>query len=140
MDCRKPDMRWRAHHICCVPLWGVGFQDRGEDFIGIEDRIKQTMRVDSDLSVEVIWGIDELCQVCPLCRDGCCQSPKGDEEKVRKWDKIILQELGVPAGTILSVMEWRQLIKQKLPLSLCQRCQWKSLCAMGCEDINSVES
>ena len=130
-------MKWRAHHICCVPLWKVSFHDRGEDFLEVEDRIKQTMRADSDSIVEVAWGVDELCQVCPLCQDDRCQSPRGDEDGVRKWDGIILKELGISAGTALSVTEWRRLIRQKLPLNLCQRCQWRSVCAMGDGDIGS---
>jgi len=125
-------MQLRAHHIYCVPFLKPGYSeqasDRGEDFIRVVDKIRQTIHEESDKTVEVIWGTDELCQACPFCRDNSCQSPDGDEKDIRKFDSIILKGLGVSAGTILPVSEWRRLIEQKSPLDFCRRCTVRPLC------------
>ena len=65
----------------------------------------------------VIEGVDELCQVCPLCVDERCSSPLGNEDEVRKWDAILLKELVLPFGSCLTSSEWRALIEQKTRLN-----------------------
>jgi len=83
--------------------------------------------------VEIVVGVDELCQACPLCRDNRCQSPEGDEEEVRKWDSIIFNGLGVSVGTTLTASAWRELIRQKSPLDFCCRCRLSSYCDIVAE-------
>jgi len=123
---------FRAHHIFCVPHLDTNFSDRGEDFDKVEKKIKNIMASDDpDVYIKIKEGADELCITCPLCIDEKCISPKGDEAKVRKWDLIILKELGLNIGQILSVSEIKQVIKQKAPLKLCFKCQWKTNCNMG---------
>jgi hypothetical protein len=79
----------------------------------------------------VIEGADELCLECPLCIGGRCVSPRGDEDAVRKWDAILLKELGVTFNTCLTCNQWHELIEPKLPFKICQKCQWKSRCSVG---------
>ena len=124
-------MKLRVHHIYCVPFLKHISWERGDEFIQVANRIKQTMHGQAEEPVEVIWGVDELCQVCPMCKNDRCQSPEGDEEEIRKMDSIILKGLGVSVGTVLTVGEWRKLIEQKAPLEICRRCRARSICDAG---------
>jgi len=79
--------------------------------------------------IEVVEGADDLCQECPLCQDGRCQSPDGDETAVRKWDAIVLKTLEAGYGDRLTGAQFMARIKRKVPTSLClTKCRWKSAC------------
>ncbi|MDM8000383.1 MAG: DUF1284 domain-containing protein [Dehalococcoidia bacterium] len=126
---RPVELRLRPHHIMCEPFMVLETFDRGEAFNALAARIKEALESESDTLIEVIEGTDELCQTCPLCRDGRCQSPEGDETAVRKWDAIVLQGLGISYGDRLSAGDLMRLIKRKLPLKLClTKCRWKNAC------------
>ena len=127
----SPVMRLRAHHICCAPFWTGAKGSRGPRFQQVEDKIKGMLLSPIDSKVMVIEGADELCQECPLCVDKRCTSAKGDEETVRKWDAIVLKELGLTFNTCLTARQWHDLIKRKVPFKLCHRCQWKKECRIG---------
>lgn len=90
-----------------------------------------TLRSQPEAAVMVIEGADELCKACPLCIDERCTSPRGDEDKVRKWDALLLKEVGLPLGSCLTSAEWQALLKQKTPFRICQKCQWKPVCEVG---------
>ncbi|MEW6614907.1 MAG: DUF1284 domain-containing protein [Thermodesulfobacteriota bacterium] len=123
--------RWRPHHIYCEPFMAGSFPDRGERFDRIGNKIRETMQSGTDTIIEIIEGVDELCQTCPLCNNNRCQSPNGDEDAVRKWDTIVLKGLGVSYGEKRTAREFRSLIKQKAPLDFCRtRCPWKDACTV----------
>jgi len=84
-----------------------------------------------EAKIIVVEGVDELCRACPLCIDERCSSPRGSEDKVRKWDAILLKELGLPFGSCLTSTEWQALLEQKTPFKICQKCQWKQVCSVG---------
>jgi hypothetical protein len=121
----------RPHHIFCERFLKVQPSDRGVEFEQVEQGIKDLAQTDDEALVEVIEGIDELCRVCPECRDDRCQSAQGNEEAVRKWDGIVLKGLGVSYGETRTSRQWRMLIEEKAPLDFCQtRCPWKSICGV----------
>ena len=123
--------RWRPHHIYCERFLADNFPDRGERFDQIGDKIRETMQSGTNTIIEVIEGVDELCQVCSLCQDNRCRSPNGDENAVRKWDAIVLKELGVSYGEKRTAQDFRALIEEKSPLDFCQtRCRWKDVCTV----------
>ncbi len=124
-------LKLRAHHICCVPFLTLDASDRGTTYLQVGNRIKQTLSSEPDSIVMVIEGIDELCKVCPLCQGDRCQSPLGDEEAVRKWDAVLLKELGLSFGEALKVRQWQSRIKKKRPFRLCHRCQWREVCSIS---------
>ena len=124
-------MNLRPHHIFCVPFLDPVFTGRGKKFYEVEDRVKQAMRSESDTIIRIIEGVDELCQKCSLCQDDRCESSNGDEDEVRKWDKIILDSLDLKIGDIFTAREIRSTIRLKAPLSFCQKCRWKESCSMG---------
>ena len=76
-------------------------------------------------------GVDELCRECPLRTGECCASPQGNEDEVRKWDAILLKELGVSYGSCFTAEEWQKLIEKRMPFKLCRRCYWKQVCSVG---------
>jgi hypothetical protein len=123
--------RFRPHHMFCDRFLKVTFPDRGGEFEQVSQKRRDTIERQDDAVVEVIEGIDELCRVCPDCRDERCQNPKGDEEAVRKWDGIILKGLEINYGEMRTSKEWRMLINQKAPLNFCEtRCPYRSSCTV----------
>lgn len=127
----SPHLSLRPHHIYCLRFLKIECPKRGSEFQEVEDRIKQVLTSGSDLKVEAIDGVDEVCWVCSNCVEDRCMSSNGDEAAVRKWDAIILKELGLSQRSALTVREWQDLIAEKSPLPLCQRCQWKEYCQVG---------
>ena len=128
---REVNLKLRAHHICCVPFLTYDASDRGTRYLQVGSRIKQTLSSEPDSIVMVIEGVDELCKVCPLCKGDRCESPLGNEEAVRKWDAVLLKELGLSFGEALKVRQWQSLIRKKQPFRLCQRCQWRKVCSIS---------
>ena len=126
-----PVLKLRAHHICCIRFWNVISQERGKDFFDVEKKILDVLLSQPEARVMVVEGVDELCEVCPLCSDGHCVSPYGNEEEVRKWDGILLRELGIPFGSCFTSGEWWNLIERKIPYKICQKCHWKEVCGVG---------
>jgi hypothetical protein len=115
----------------CERFLEVEVQDRGEEYKRVSQQRTDTIERQDDALVEIIEGIDELCRVCPDCRDERCQSLRGDEEAVRKWDGIILKGLEINYGEMRTSKEWRRLIQQKAPLSFCKtRCPYRSSCTV----------
>ena len=124
-------LQLRAHHVCCLRFSEREHRERGPAFVQVQSKIKNVMLSQPETPVAVVEGPDELCHQCTYCVDEHCVSPKGDEAAVRKWDAILLKELGVPFGTCLTAGEWQALIEQKTPFKVCQRCQWKPTCSVG---------
>jgi len=123
------ELRLRPHHIMCEPFLVLETFDRGEAFNALATRIQESLESQTDTLIEVIEGVDDLCQTCPLCRDGRCQSPDGDETAVRKWDAIVLRGMEISYGDRLTAGHLSALIKQKVPLPLClTKCRWKNAC------------
>ena len=123
--------KWRPHHLFCVPHFTTIFPERGKTFNQRELTIKETIRSGTDTIIEVIEGVDELCQACSFCQDDGCRSPNGNEDAVRKWDKIILKGLDIFYGERKTAKEFRVLIDKKAPLEFCRtRCSWKDQCAV----------
>ena len=126
---RPGELRLRPHHIMCEQFLSIAAFDRGEAFNTMAHRIKDALRLETDTSIEMIEGVDDLCQTCPLCQRGLCQSPQGDETQVRRWDAVVVKGLGISYGDRMTAGGFSALIRQKVPLSLClTRCRWKSEC------------
>ncbi len=123
--------KFRPHHIVCERFVKVQYPERGAEFQQTEQRLKEIIQTDDETLVEVIEGVDELCRVCPNCRGNRCESPQGNEEATRKWDKIILNGLGISYGETRTTRQWRMLIEQKLPNTFCERrCPVKLSCTL----------
>ena len=126
---REP-LRLRGHHICCARFWNVSFEDRGWSFKAAEDEVKQALLSDIR-EIQLIEGVDYLCATCPLRSGDVCASSRGGDGPVRKWDALLLKDLGVSSGTMMDAARWRRLVDSKAPFKVCQRCPWRSQCQMG---------
>jgi hypothetical protein len=126
---RRRSMKLRPHHICCEGFLRAEFPERGPNFLEVEQRVRGSVWSDEGTVVEAIQGVDQLCHVCPHCREDRCHHPRGDEEAVRKWDTILLTGMGISYGHTMTSEEWRLFIQTKMPLDFCRtRCPSKSTC------------
>jgi hypothetical protein len=123
--------KFRPHHLYCERFLKVDIPNRGEQFEKVSQKVKDIIGRRENVIVEITEGIDELCRECPDCRDERCQSPRGNEEAVKKWDDIILKGLEVNYGEAKTSKDWRLLIQQKAPLDFCKkRCPFRSNCTV----------
>jgi len=121
----------RPHHIFCKTFLILDTSERGEEYKRVSSAIKELIESNSDAMIEIIQGVDGLCKWCPDCREDRCESPNGNEDKVRKWDEIILKGLGIFYGEKRTIQELRELIRRKAPLDFCRtRCPWKAICTI----------
>jgi len=111
------------------------FEERGSEYHRVKNEIKSILLSQPESAVMIIEGVDELCRQCLMCVDERCASPRGNEDAVRKWDAILLKEVGLPFGTCLTSGEWKALIEQKAPFKLCQKCQWRQSCSVGADSL-----
>ncbi len=124
-------VKFRPHHLLCLRFSKAEFSDRGDAFVQVEQKMKDIARKEGESFLEVAEGTDALCRVCPDYRAGRCESPRGNEEAVRKWDGIILKGLGASYGEVRTSKEWRTLIERKMPLDFCKtRCRSKNHCTI----------
>jgi hypothetical protein len=133
-------LRLRPHHIFCNRFLPLDDLIRGEEFARAVNEIKELTQSESDLTVIVTEGPDQLCNYCPDYRNNRCESPIGNEEKVRRWDAKIIKGLGISYGDKITVKDLLALIREKAPLDFCQtRCPWKTFCRVGGERRDLVE-
>jgi len=122
-------LKLRPHHVYCERFSTWNIPERGEAFNMVECKIRDIITSDVDTLIEVVEGVDELCEVCPLRQNDRCESPQGNEDEVRKWDEIILEGLGISYGDRFSAKSIRRLIDEKAPLPFCRtRCKLKEVC------------
>ena len=130
-DGRREALRFRPHHLFCTCFLPLENLVRGEGFSRTVRLIRDLVRHGEGVELELHEGPDSLCESCPEFKDGRCSSPAGDEEKVRKWDRKVLEGLGLSFGQKVRVDEFRGLIREKAPLEFCRsRCPWRSACGV----------
>lgn len=125
-------MKLRPHHIFCLGFLKAEYPERGEGFLDAERMVKDAVWSDDETLIETAEGPDELCRTCPHCRDGRCEHPQGNEDAVKKWDGILLKELGISYGEGMTSREWRRLIQERMPLPFCRaRCPSRTGCTVA---------
>lgn len=124
-------MKLRPHHIMCISFFVMEPPGRGGAFEDLCRRIRAVMSRGEDTSIEVAEGVDDLCDFCPHLGQGRCESPFGDEAKVRRWDARLIEGLGLRYGESFSAADLKALIDEKSPLAFCRnRCPWRSVCSV----------
>ena len=124
-------MKLRPHHIFCLGFLNAEYPERGASFLHVEQTVKDVLWSDDETLIETAEGPDDLCRVCPHCRDDRCEHPQGSEDAVRKWDSILLKGLGISYGEAMISREWRTFIRERMPLRFCQaRCPSKTKCTV----------
>jgi hypothetical protein len=128
---RNTPLKLRAHHICCSRFTNTT-HDRGKGFAAAECEAEQALKSDFR-SIKVVQGVDTLCAVCPLRSGDWCASPNGSKEKVRKWDSLLLEDLGIAFNTVMDAADRRQFVDERVPFRVCGRCRWRNNCSRGTE-------
>ena len=90
---------------------------RGKKFNEAVDNLMSLLRGEGE--IEVKEGPDFVCEACPYYDGQGCFHPRGDEKEVRKWDKRVLEGLGLEYGQMLMARKTRDLIEDKSPLKFC---------------------
>lgn len=86
---------------------------------------------EAEIVIEVACGVDELCHHCSHLGEGKCVSPLGDEAKVRRWDFMVMEGLGLNYGERKTAADLKRYINQTVPLDFCKnRCPWKFICTV----------
>ena len=118
----------RPHHISCLPF--LTFDDDGADraFLNLLTEVKSQLTSPGEVGVMAVEGPDLICQACPSCVDGWCESSLIQEDKVRRLDALLLRELGGSYGDVLCAGEWRTLVGRNWPYRVCRMCRWRFHC------------
>jgi|LSQX01.1.fsa_nt_gb hypothetical protein len=114
-------MRVRGHHLVCTYcFYGAGVE-HAVDFFGVDNVIPLLLRrlqEDPDTVLTVITDLDDVCDLCPLKRpDGCGRQPDAfaQNEKLRQWDRTILEALGLQDGEKIKARQVEALIRERIP-------------------------
>ena len=126
-DSDRP-LKLRPHHICCLPFLTLDGDNLDRSFFDTLISVQEALKSELGLYIETVEGPDYVCQACPSCIRGRCESPPIQEEKVRKLDRFLLRDLGMAYGQILTVEEWQSVISRKWPYRLCRICRWRHHC------------
>lgn len=113
----------RGHHLICLHFFkGYGYDEK---FVENVRRILKEVG-----EVEVVDGLDDVCEACPH-NVGFCNFSENSEEEVRGLDALALRLLDLKLGTIVNwedlrirvpkiMDEWRNLA--------CKECDWRGVC------------
>jgi len=114
-------LRVRGHHLCCVFCYVGSGARSARDYFGVDNAIHELvsrLRGDPDQIVEVAENFDDVCVVCPLHSEGGC-GRKADavaqNEKLRGWDRAILERLCLSPCDPLPFSRIVELIRDNIP-------------------------
>ncbi|MBP0974189.1 MAG: DUF1284 domain-containing protein [Oscillospiraceae bacterium] len=119
-------MKLRPHHLLCIGFFeGKGYSPA---FVQHMTRIIAYLEQTAP-PVTLTCACDVICQACPHCRDGICETA----EKVLRYDKAVLSCCGLQEGDTLPYPLLREhvaaeiLAKHRLS-GVCGDCSWFSVC------------
>lgn len=114
-------MRLRGHHLVCTYCYYGSGKQSAVEFFGVDNAIPQllkTLQANPDMEITVATDLDEVCDICPLKRpDGCGRSAdaRAQNEKLRGWDRAILEALGLEEGQIIPARELETRVRDRIP-------------------------
>ncbi len=114
-------MRVRGHHLVCTYCFHGSGKQTAAEFFGVDNAIPhllRTLQANPDIEITVATDLDEVCDVCPLKRpDGCGRSEDAhaQNEKLRGWDRAILEVLGLREGQTTPARELEVRIRERIP-------------------------
>ncbi len=117
-------LKLRPHHILCIAHYaGKGYSTE------FNQRMKELIkRLGEGESFDLVSGPDDLCAACPNLVCGLCKS----EEKVRRYDKITAELLGVTQnknrGFDVFDEAKEKIYSQNKFSSVCSDCEWAYIC------------
>ena len=127
-------IKFRPHHFLCA----FCFQGKGysADFVENLQQIIKILPL-SNTEIEVVDGIDSICNFCPKCHNQECDT----QQKVTKLDKLHAKALGIKNGDVLTWPRAEQLIHAKINKTnfhnICSSCSWyeSGLCENKLNDL-----
>ncbi len=114
-------MRIRGHHLFCTYCFYGSGKEKAEDFFGVKNAIPallQELRQNPNMEITVVTNLDDVCEICPLKRpNGCGRSLDafGQNEKLRGWDRALLDELDLQEGDSITAREIESRIRERIP-------------------------
>jgi len=114
-------MKIRGHHITCTYCFHGSGKKRAEDFFGIKNAIPELLRKlrqNPDMTMTMVTNLDDVCDICPLRKpDGCGRGSDAfaQNEKLRAWDRAILEELGLKEGENIRAREIEIRLRERIP-------------------------
>ena len=114
-------MNVRGHHLVCVYCFYGSGKRTAAEFFGIDNAIPELLRrlqENPDLEITVQADMDDVCDICPLKKPGGCgRSPDtvSQNEKLRAWDGIILERVGLMVGDSIAAHELEQRLRERIP-------------------------
>ncbi len=99
-DLTSGSIRIRAHHLLCIQ----GFQGLGysKEFTKNMAQIKDELLNNPSSFIRLVIGVDSICECCPHNSKGICSKGHTSENKMRVMDSLILRNLGIEAGSVIS--------------------------------------
>lgn len=124
----------RGHHLFCL----IGFRGMGysEEFAENMKRIHTELRKNPKTLIEIIDGVDQICEKYPDCKDYHCL-----DKNIFERDKKVLEKLGLIVGQVITWEEVESRIRKYVTPEdidvLCYTCSWRSygLCKGGIQRI-----
>lgn len=122
---REELQRLRAHHGMCLAFFrGQGYSGEFTCHMG---QVLDSLR--RNPPVLLLDGADDICVCCPKLRGGVCETA----EKVRSYDRQVLELCGLRAGDILPWEDFAALVRENILQpgrreAVCGDCQWNGLC------------
>lgn len=116
----------RPHHGLCLAYFiGNGYSETFSAHM--ESMLHLFLK---NIPVRLKLSTDVICLACPNCREGNCISM----EKVRQYDRAVLDLCYISEGTKLNFLDFAGIIQDKIILagvreSICGDCQWNRICS-----------
>ncbi|WP_456369697.1 DUF1284 domain-containing protein [Geoglobus sp.] len=115
--------RLRGHHLICLNFF------RGEGYS--PEFVENLKAVLSDGEIQVVFGADDVCVMCPYLRDGLCSYSDSSEEEVTELDQMAYRLLGIYPGQRTTWQEVRDRLSDVMGVwkkFACSSCDWKAVC------------
>lgn len=121
----------RAHHILCLQ----GFRGLGYDSVFTVNmaRIHESITKNPDQTVQIVCGIDDICEPCPNHQGKICAKSADAEKNVQATDQKVLSFLDLPSHYVDSaknifVRANRILQTKHAAEEVCGACAWREKC------------
>lgn len=124
---RFMNMKLRGHHLICLQFFhGEGYN---EQFV---ERLKEVVeRSKNGEVVKVVYGIDEVCAVCPYLIADTCNYNEESEDKIYEIDNLALELLKLSVGDEISWKYLEDRVPEIIDIwreKVCMDCEWRSAC------------
>jgi hypothetical protein len=122
-------MKIRAHHLLCIQ----GFQGLGysKKFTKNMAKIRDMILNNPSSFIELVVEVDSICKVCPHNSEGKCSKESHSENKIRIMDSLILQNLDIKKGSVISSAHIPSLtsnLSRETVKEVCGSCSWGEKC------------